>query len=131
MPLRQRTAEHREILREDKYEAAIHRAGAGNYSVTGDVLLVHAEVDAVMLDIHVQLLKAAFIEQHIEAFARGEAAFGVLSRDAPFAAAHMGSRALLLQLLDDRHFRHAQFSSGYPVQIRNAAPFTVQRKVQM
>ena len=46
MRLRQRAAEHGEILGEDEDRAAVDRAPAGDDAVAGDLLaLVHAEVD--------------------------------------------------------------------------------------
>ena len=43
--------------------------------------VVHAEVDAVVLDVHVELLEAAFVEQDLEPLARGQLALGVLRVD--------------------------------------------------
>jgi hypothetical protein len=54
-----------------------------------------------MLDEHVELFEGAFVEQQIDAFARGELALGVLGRDPSFAAAHAGVVAPLLELFKD------------------------------
>ena len=44
--LRQRAAEHGEILGEDEHGAAVHRAPAGDDAVAGDLGLLHAEIGA-------------------------------------------------------------------------------------
>ena len=62
--LRQRAAEHGEILGEDIDQPAVDRARSGDHAVAGDLLLLHAEVDAIMLDVHVDFFEAAGIEQH-------------------------------------------------------------------
>ena len=53
----------------------------------GNLLLLHAEVDAIMLDVHVIFFEAAGIEQHGQPLAGGQPALGVLRRNALFAAA--------------------------------------------
>jgi len=78
MPLGNSTAEHSEILGKNEDEAAVYRARSGDHAIAGNMLFVHAEVGAVMLDIHVHFLEAAFVEQDIQPLARGEAALGVL-----------------------------------------------------
>ena len=50
-------------------------------------MLAHAELGAVMLDEHVELLEGALVEQQFDALARGELALGMLRVDAPLAAA--------------------------------------------
>ena len=62
--------------------------GAGDDAVAGERLLLHAEVDAVMLDVHVIFFEAALIEEDAEPLAGGQPALGVLRRDALLAAAH-------------------------------------------
>ena len=53
MGFRQGAAEHGEVLREDEDETAIDGAVAGDDAVAGNLLLVHAEIGATMLDEHV------------------------------------------------------------------------------
>ena len=48
--------------------------------------LIHAEIDAAVLDIHVELLEGAFVEQEVEALARRELAALVLGLDTGGAA---------------------------------------------
>ena len=84
---RQRAAEHGEVLGEDVGDAAVDGAPAGDHAVAGHARLLHAEIDAAVLDIHVELLEGALIEQEIEPLARGELAAGMLRLDAGGAAA--------------------------------------------
>src|SRR3546814_11279211 len=63
-------------------EAAVDRPRSGDDAVAGDLLLLHPEIDAIMLDIGVELLERAFVEQHVEPFARGEFALRMLRIDA-------------------------------------------------
>src|SRR3546814_13611329 len=82
MAFRQRAAEDGEALAEDIDEAAVDRPRSGDDAVAGDLLLLHPEIDAIMLDIGVELLERAFVEQHVEPFARGEFALRMLRIDA-------------------------------------------------
>jgi hypothetical protein len=97
----QRAAEHGEVLAEHEHQAAVDHAVAGHHAVAGDLVVLHAEVGAAVLDEHVPLFEGAFVEQHLEALARGQLALGVLRVDALLAAAQAGRGALLLQLLQD------------------------------
>ena len=63
-------------------------------------LILHPEVDAVMLDVHVIFFEAALIEEDAEALAGGQAALGVLGRDALLAAAHLSRGAALFEFVD-------------------------------
>src|SRR6476619_5598833 len=83
----QRSAEHGEILGEDVSDAAVDGAPAGDHAVARDLALLHAEIDAAVLDIHVELLEGALVEQELEPLPRGELAAGVLGLDAPEATA--------------------------------------------
>src|SRR3712207_7524132 len=60
-------------------------------AVARDLRLFHAEFGAVVLDVHVELLEAAGIEQDVEPLARGKPALGMLRIDALLAAAHARS----------------------------------------
>ena len=87
----QRAAEHGEVLAEDKHQAAVDHAVAGDHAVARDLVVLHAEVDAAVLDEHVPLFEGAFVEQHLQALARGELALVVLRVDALFATAQAGA----------------------------------------
>src|SRR3546814_11547948 len=76
--LRKRTAEDGEILAEDEDQSAVDRARPGHHPVAGYLRLFHAEVDAIVLDVHVELLERAFVEQHLQPLARGQTALAVL-----------------------------------------------------
>ena len=55
----------------------------------GIFCLLHAEVDAAVLDEHVELLERALVEQQLDALARGQLAALVLRLDALLAAAEL------------------------------------------
>ena len=100
---RERAAEDGEVLREDVDQAAIDVAVAGDEAVAGDDLLVHAEVAAAMRDEFVDFFEGAFVEQQVDALARGELAFLVLAV-APFlAAALFGGLVARAQFLEPVH----------------------------
>ena len=80
--LRQRAAEHGEILGEDEHAAAVHRAPAGDHAVAGDLGLLHAEIVGAVLDEHVELLERVLVHQELDALARGQFAALVLRLDA-------------------------------------------------
>ena len=84
----QAAAEHGEVLAEDEHQPAVDRPRAGYNAVARDLLRRHAEVDAIMLDIHVELLEARGIEQHVEPLARRQPALLMLRVDASLTAAH-------------------------------------------
>jgi hypothetical protein len=88
VPLGQRAAEHGEILAVDVDQPAVDRTRTGDHAVAGDDLLVHAEFNAIVLDIHVGLFEAALVEQHFDPLARGQLALGVLGIDPFLSAAH-------------------------------------------
>ena len=74
---------------------------AGDDTVTRDFLIGHAEVVAAVLDEHIPFFEAAFVEQHLDAFARRKLTFGVLRCDALLATTESRVSALLLELLND------------------------------
>ena len=96
---RKRPAEDREILREDVGRAAVDQAVAGDEAVAVDDLFLHAEIAAAMADQLVGFLERAFVEQQIDALARGELAFLVLAFAAFFAAAGFGIGVAAAQLV--------------------------------
>ncbi len=99
--LGQRAAEHGEVLGEHIRHAAVDGAPAGDDAVARNLGLLHAELDAAVLDIHVELLEGAFVEQEIEALPRGELAAGMLGLDALRTAAGAGPSPPDFELFDD------------------------------
>ena len=114
---RQRAAEHGEVLGEDIDHAAVDGAPAGDHAVAGDVRLIHAEIDAAVLDIHVELLEGAFVEQEVEALARRELAALVLGLDARGAAAGPRPVAADFKLFQD--FLHSRSPSDAPMTVNS------------
>ncbi len=100
MGFRQGAAEDGEVFREDIDEAAIDGALAGDNAVAGDLLLIHAEIGALMLNEHVVFFEAAFIQQHFDTLPRAELAFGVLAFDSCSATALTGLFAFGFQRFD-------------------------------
>jgi hypothetical protein len=92
---RQRAAEYREILTEDKGDAAINRAIAGHHAVAGDRSVGHTKIGAAMFDKHIPFFEAAWIEQNFDTFASAELAPLVLRVDAALASAQAGAGAFL------------------------------------
>ncbi len=107
--LRQRSAEHGEILGEDIDEAAVDGARSGDDSVARDLLRLHSEVSAIVLDEHVIFFEASRIEQDGQPLACGEPTLGMLRCNALFAAAELRKLTPFLQFFDRRG--HA-FPSG-------------------
>ena len=71
----------------------------------GTLGLLHAEIDAAVLDIHVELLERVLVEQELEPLARRELATLVLRLGARRAAAGAGPVAADFKLFQD--FFHA------------------------
>ncbi|MCY1501081.1 hypothetical protein D9M68_351420 [compost metagenome] len=87
MGFRQGAAENGEVLRKDIDLPAVDRAPTGDDAIARDLLALHAEIDAAMRDVHVVFFERAFIEQHLDAFARRQLALAVLGVDPSLAAA--------------------------------------------
>ncbi len=68
------------------------QAVAGDEAVAVDHLFLHAEVMAAVAHQLVGFLESSFIEQEIDALARGELAFLVLPRAALLAASSLGAQ---------------------------------------
>src|SRR5690606_35994411 len=98
--LAQRTAEHAEVLAEHEHEATVDRAASGDHAAAGDALRLHAKVGAVVLDVSVEFLERVLVEQHLEPFARGQLAFGVLRGDPLLTPAQLSRGAATLEFLD-------------------------------
>ena len=88
---RQRSAEHREVLREGEHLPAVDEPVAGDDAVARDDLVGHPEVEAAVRDELVELLERARIEQQIDPLARRQLAGLVLAAQALFAAAQLGA----------------------------------------
>ena len=101
MRLRERAAEHGEVLAEDEDQPAVDGALAGHHAVARHLLLGHAELGAAVLDEHVGLLERVRVEQELDPLAGGELAALVLRLDPPLAAAQPGRRALGIELIED------------------------------
>ena len=52
-------------------------------------MVLHAEIDTVMLYVSIELFEASLIEQDFEPLARGQFAFGMLRIDTLLPPAHM------------------------------------------
>ena len=105
----QRAAEHGEVLGEHVGDAAVDGAPAGDHAVAGDLGLLHAEIDAAVLDKHVELLERALVEKQLDPLARGELAARVLGLDALPPAAFARPAPPNLKLFKD--FLHASSPS--------------------
>ncbi len=95
---RDRAAKHREILTEHIDLTPVDRAPARNHTVTGRLLLLHAEIGAAMGDEHVELFKAVFVEQELHPLTCRQFATAVLRIDPLLAASQTCSGAAVLQL---------------------------------
>ena len=100
MTVRQRATEHGEILAEHIHKAAIDGARPRNDAVAGDTLAFHAEIGAVMLDVEVEFLEAAFVQQNVETLPRGQLALGVLRGNALLTTTQLCCGAALLHFSD-------------------------------
>ena len=99
--LRQRAAEHGEILGEGEHGAAIHGAPAGDHAVAGDARALHAELVGAVLDEHVELLERVAVHEQFDALPRGELAALVLRLDAGLAAAAPRTGAPFVELVEN------------------------------
>ena len=90
---RERAAENGEVLRENINQAAVDAAESGDKAVARRALLLHAKIDAAVADKFVELFEGAFIEQQMDALARGQLAGFVLAFAALRAAAGFGFRS--------------------------------------
>src|ERR1700751_1281938 len=106
MGLRQRAAEHGEILGEHKGLAAVDGAPARNHAVAGHLGLFHAELGRAVFDEHVELLETTLVEQKLDPLACRQFAAGVLRLNALLAAAKSSARAPLFKGVQDvLHYR--------------------------
>ena len=75
---RERTAEHREVLREDRDTAAVDLAEAGHDAVARVALLGQAEIGLVVCRERAHLLERTLIDEEVQTLAGGQLASRVL-----------------------------------------------------
>ena len=98
--LRQRSAEDREVLAEDKDEASIDGAMPGHHAVAEDVLAVQAELRRSVRHERVELDERPRIQQQVQAFPRGQLSERVLPLNSDGAAAEVRLGPHSLELLE-------------------------------
>jgi len=98
MRFRQGAAEHGEILREDEDQTAVDGAVAGDDAVAGDLLLVHAEIGAAMLDKHIPFFERARVEQQFDPLTSRQLALGMLTFNPPLTTTGPRRSAHLFEL---------------------------------
>ena len=81
----------REVIGIDKDQTAVYLAITRHHAVAGDLLLLHAEVGATVIDELVQLIERALVQQQFDALAGGHLAHGVLLLYLVHAAAQGGA----------------------------------------
>src|SRR6266404_2046136 len=84
---RKRTAKDREVLRENENLATIDQTVTGNYAVAGIELFLHAKISRAMDHQLIEFFKRSFIQQELDALARGQLVCGVLLLNARGTAA--------------------------------------------
>src|SRR6516164_1996672 len=96
MRLRKRAAEHGEILGENEDLAAVDRAPSGHHAIARHPGLLHTKISAAVLDEHVELLEALWIEEKLDALARSQLTALVLGTDTllPSTKARLGTSGL-------------------------------------
>jgi hypothetical protein len=80
---------------------------AGHDAVARDDLVGHPEITAAMGDELVDLFEGAWVEQQVDALARGQLAGRTLALEALFASSKLGSRLELLELALLIHYTRA------------------------
>ena len=100
---RQRAAEHRKILRENVSQTAVDASPAGDEAVARNHLVFHSEIAAAVRDQLVEFFEGIFVEQQLDALARGELSVLVLPLLARFAAALLGHGMAAPQFVEPVH----------------------------
>ena len=98
--LGERAAEHGEVLGEHVHEPAVDAAVAGDDPVAEEPLLIQPEMRRTVLHEHPQLLKAARIQQHIDALPGRQLALFMLSFKTFHSTSEDGLRPQALQASD-------------------------------
>src|SRR5205814_9897360 len=94
------TAKYSEVLGEDENLATIDQTMTGNYSIARINLLIQTEVAGAMLDQLIEFLKCSFVQQKVDAFARGHLAGRVLFLGASFTATGLGLLLTITELIE-------------------------------
>ena len=97
----ERAAEHGEVLGEYVDDAAVDGAPPRDHAVARDFRLLHAEIDAAMLDEHIEFFEGTVVEQKVDALPRRELAPFMLRLAALLAAARARPLAPDFQLFQD------------------------------
>src|SRR5690606_26647185 len=100
MGLAQGAAEDGEILAEHIDQAAVDGTKAGHDPITGVDLVFHAEILAPVRNEGAGFLEGAFVEQQLQALARGKLALLMLSVNSGLSAAQVSGGCLLAERLD-------------------------------
>ena len=103
-----------EVLGEDEDGAAIDEAASGDDAVSGDLVLGHAKVLALVCDEAVNLFKGAGVKEEVDPFSGGHFSFFMLSCDALRPTSFKASGPKLCETFDarvDGVMGHFSFSS--------------------
>ena len=101
MGFRQRSAKDSEILAEHIDHSTIDGAPTGDNAIARGALLLHAELGAAVRHEHIELFKAALIQQQLYAFTRCQLPLGMLGINALLPTAKACRRAPRLQFLQN------------------------------
>ena len=96
----ERAAGDGEVLRVDAHRLARDGAGAGDHAVGSELLAVHAEILAFVLDEKIVFVEGTGVEQGLDPFACGKLATGLLFADRLVATA-LGCGAFTAEKVDD------------------------------
>src|SRR5690606_18119628 len=134
--LRERAAEHREVLAEHVDEPAVDRSPPRHDAIAEVLLPVEAECGGAMGDEPVELDEAAFVQQQIQPLACGQLASLVLRLDPRFPTTQLRLSAQRLELLQPLAHRHrvgpSSFTSRPPsMRTRNGARSTAAPRTLM
>ena len=99
---RQRTAQHREVLREQEHQTTVDRAVARHHTVARVVLLLHAEMHAAVRLQLVVLAERTLIHQQLDALASSQLPALVLRINALLASANQGAVASFRESFSER-----------------------------
>ena len=98
--------------RKHEDQPAVDRARSGDDAVARDLLRLHAEIDAIMLDVHVELLERMRIEQDVQPLARRQPALLVLRLDTRRATARPRRRPPPFQFFKGLEHRFPRMRCG-------------------
>ena len=129
--LGQGAAEDGEVLGEHEHLAAVDGAPAGDDAVARNFHALGTEIDAAMLDEHVELLEGVLVHQKVDALAGGELAALVLGVDAPLPAAEPRMDAPHVELFENvLHDVPTTIGPVAPVLARRSGKEECRRRVQ-